>query len=165
MLDLASGTLCQDTDGCMEDIASHYQNLWDTELQVPQEIVERYRYIYKWINSGWKTSKKHPIAGAALGALSSTVNGATDGIIQLTRSAICAKDGGNQVSRNHLSLPMSHCARFRSGNPWYPCPRRHSPRQQAQKQSVPRHVEISAYHVPIRHASAGQEAYKLSSGA
>lgn len=94
VLDIASGTLCQDTTGCMDNITSYYQSMCDAELQESQDVVKRYRYIYKWINSGWKTSKKHSITAAALGALSSTVGGATDAIIKLSRSAICAKDDG-----------------------------------------------------------------------
>lgn len=117
VLDVASGTLCEYTDGCMNDIASHYQTLCDLEAQVPQEIVKRYRYIYKWINSGWKTSKKHSITAAALGALSSVVGGSTDAIIKLTRSAICAKDsksnqaciswaGGVQAIKRGIALDI-----------------------------------------------------------
>ena len=33
VLDVASGTLCQDTEGCMDDIVSHYQSLCDAELE------------------------------------------------------------------------------------------------------------------------------------
>lgn len=97
VLDVAPGTLCQYTDGCMDDIASYYQSLCDAESQGLQKKVKRNRYIYNWIKSAWKTSSGHAIIGAALGALSSTVGGATDSIIQLSRSAICAKDNGNQA--------------------------------------------------------------------
>lgn len=44
VLDIASGTLCQYTDGCMDNIASHYQSLCDAELQESQEKVKRFRY-------------------------------------------------------------------------------------------------------------------------
>lgn len=84
VLDIASGTLCQNTDGCMDNIASHYQSLCDVESQGSQKMVKRFRYIYNWVKSAWKTSSNHAITGAALGALSSTVGGATDGIIQLS---------------------------------------------------------------------------------
>ena len=36
VLDIASGTLCQYTDGCMDNIASHYQSMCDEERRCAQ---------------------------------------------------------------------------------------------------------------------------------
>lgn len=36
VLHIASGTLCHDTDGCTDDIASHYQSMCDEASQEPQ---------------------------------------------------------------------------------------------------------------------------------
>ncbi|KAK5703130.1 hypothetical protein LTR97_004079 [Elasticomyces elasticus] len=44
VLDIASGKLCQTTDGCMDNIASHYQSLCDAEQEL-QKVEKRYRYI------------------------------------------------------------------------------------------------------------------------
>ncbi|KAK5743652.1 hypothetical protein LTR17_002559 [Elasticomyces elasticus] len=44
VLDIASGKLCQTTDGCMDNIASHYQSLCDAEQEL-QKMEKRYKYI------------------------------------------------------------------------------------------------------------------------
>lgn len=98
VLDISSGRLCEKTDGCMDNIASHYQSLCDKASPQPQVKVKRFRYIYKWLNSGWKLSSRHAVRAAALGALGDVVGAVTENIIKLSRSAICAKDSnGNQA--------------------------------------------------------------------
>lgn len=93
VLDIASGTLCQDTNGCMDNIDSHYQNLVDkASKDVNARVEKRFRYIFKSVNSVWKLDKKHAVTAGALGALSSTVASSTDAMIKLGRSAICGKD-------------------------------------------------------------------------
>jgi hypothetical protein len=42
VLDIASGTLCQNTDGCMDDIATHYQNMCDAVSQEPPAVEKRF---------------------------------------------------------------------------------------------------------------------------
>jgi hypothetical protein len=98
VLDLASGTLCQDTVGCMDDIASHYQSLCDAESQELHVVEKRFlRYIAQFASRTWHQSKNHVLQGGAIGALASVVAAAPDGIIKLGRSAICGRDpNGNQ---------------------------------------------------------------------
>lgn len=127
VLDMASGKLCQTTDGCIDNIASHYQSMCDAESQEPHNKVKRYRYIGSWLNTGWKTSSSHAVKAAALGALSSTVGGATTAIIQLSRSAICGKDtqgnqgciswaGGVQAIKQAIALDIISSASGTFGN-------------------------------------------------
>ncbi|KAH9822045.1 hypothetical protein Tdes44962_MAKER04839 [Teratosphaeria destructans] len=127
VLDIASGTLCENTPDCMSNITSAYQAFYAEETASPPAIEKRYRYIYKWIKSAWNLSTSHKVKGAALTALSSTVSGATDAIIQLTRSAICAKDtdgnqgciswaGGAQAIKRGIALDIISSAQGAFGN-------------------------------------------------
>jgi hypothetical protein len=45
VLDIASGKLCQTTDGCIDDIALHYQSMYDAESLQHRRVVKRFRYI------------------------------------------------------------------------------------------------------------------------
>lgn len=63
VLDIASGSLCQYTDGCMDNIDSHYQSLCDAASQKTPAMGRRFigKYIYKFVNRGWNLSKKHVV--------------------------------------------------------------------------------------------------------
>ena len=76
VLDLASGTLCQNTDGCMDDIATHYQNMCDAVSQEPTAVEKRFFLIDRWLNHGWHLGKKHIIEATALGVLGNVVGAA-----------------------------------------------------------------------------------------
>lgn len=128
VVDIASGTLCQYTDGCMDDVASHYQILCEKESQSTHpKVLKRYRYIYNFVNRGWHTSRGHAVRAAALGVLSSIVGGTADGIFQLGRSAICASDansnqaclswaGGAQAIKKGIALNIISSAQGAFGN-------------------------------------------------
>lgn len=76
MIDLASGTLCQYTDGCMDDIdiARHYQKLCD--LEGPQQNMEKrlIRHIADQINRDWVSSGTMPSASSLCPHCRSSVN-------------------------------------------------------------------------------------------
>jgi hypothetical protein len=97
VLDIASGTLCQNTDGCMDDIATHYQNMCDAESQESLAVEKRFMFINKWVEKAWHIGHKHIVEATTLGVLGSVVSAAPGEIIRLGRSAICGKEGnGNQ---------------------------------------------------------------------
>ena len=127
VLDIASGTLCQDTDGCMDNVDSHYQSLVDkASNEAKAKVEKRFRYIFKWISAAWKLDKKHAVTAGALGALSNTVAGSTDAIIKLSRSATCGKNtdgkqgciswsGGIQAIKKSIALDIISSAQQNFG--------------------------------------------------